>query len=113
MAEIFVRGWIAHLVADFVLQSEWQATNKSNVRHPAGYVHAAIHFFCYLLVFPVFVAFALALIHWAIDLRSPLMAWRKLIGQTTSGPAYLPFCMLQDQAVHALVLFCFCQGITR
>ena len=40
---LFERGLVAHLVADWLLQNDWMALNKMNLRHPAGWVHAAIH----------------------------------------------------------------------
>jgi hypothetical protein len=32
-----------HFLADFVLQTQWQAENKGKYGHPAGIVHAGIH----------------------------------------------------------------------
>ena len=86
MADLFIRALIVHLVADWFLQNEWMAVNKVNVRHPAGYVHAGIHGFLLALVFPAPLAVWLGVVHWFIDLRFPLVAWRRLIRQTTDGP---------------------------
>ena len=32
-----------HFVADYLLQPRWIIQGKGDIRHPAGYVHAAIH----------------------------------------------------------------------
>lgn len=34
---------IKHVVADFVLQTEWMVRNKGRYGHPGGLAHAAIH----------------------------------------------------------------------
>jgi hypothetical protein len=43
------RGWVAHLVADWLLQNNWMAKNKSSLVHPAAWVHALIHASCQAL----------------------------------------------------------------
>lgn len=80
--ELLVWGLVAHLVADWLLQNEWMAINKVNWRHPAGYVHAGIHGLVLWLVFPWYGALALAVAHFLIDLRWPVVWWSKLIRQT-------------------------------
>ena len=42
----FEKGLVAHLVADWILQNDWMALNKTKLWHPAGYVHAGIHALC-------------------------------------------------------------------
>lgn len=102
--EFFVWGWIAHVGVDWFLQNEWQALNKTSLRHPAAWVHSGLHFLGALLVFPLFMALVLAISHLLIDTRVPLQKWRKLIRQTQEGPIMVPFALWQDQAAHILMI---------
>jgi hypothetical protein len=102
MADRFIWGLAAHLVADFFLQNEWMALNKVSLRHPAAWVHSGIHGICFWPVFGWRLALALFLLHILIDTRVPLAWWRRLTRQTTEGPAFIPFAMWQDQALHVL-----------
>lgn len=93
---LLVWGILAHLAADFLLQSEWMAVNKAKRRrhyrsalhtrwwdrHPSAYAHAGIHFAVQLLVFPVWAALLIGVAHFFIDLRWPVEWWSKLIRQT-------------------------------
>lgn len=79
--ELLVWGIVAHLIADWLLQNEWMATNKVSLRHPAAYVHAGIHGVALALVFG-WVAIPLAVSHLLIDTRKPVVAWSRLIRQT-------------------------------
>lgn len=102
---LMVWGLVVHLVADWMLQSDWMATNKARRRprkplpeplglsevpraeyawydrHPAAYVHAGIHGVLLALVFG-WVALPLALVHLVIDTRTPVVWWSRLIRQT-------------------------------
>lgn len=97
-------GLVAHLVADWILQNAWMAEHKTDLRHPAGYVHAGIHGLALALVFPWPAAVVLAVAHLLIDTRKPLEWWRKFYRQTTEGPAFVPFAMWQDQVAHVVCL---------
>lgn len=103
-ANLFMLGFVAHLVCDWMLQNEWMALNKVSLRHPAAWVHSGIHFAALLFVFSPVVAFALAVSHLLIDTRVPLQMWRKFYRQTTEGAAFIPFAMWQDQALHIIFL---------
>lgn len=105
MSTLFIFGLIAHLVADWFLQNEWMALNKVNPKHPAGYVHAGIHTLAMLFVFPWPVALTIGVVHWFIDLRFALAAWRRLIRQTTEGPMAVHVALWQDQVAHIAVVF--------
>ena len=107
-------GLVAHLVCDWPLQNDWMAKHKASRRtrrdrvrivnaerpvgtiarrgpwwdrHPAAYVHAAIHGAGMALVFPWPAALALAVSHLLIDTRGPVQWWSELIGQTQPGDA--------------------------
>jgi hypothetical protein len=102
--DLFVWGFVLHIVADWFLQNEWMATYKTSLRHPAAWVHSGIHFAAMLFVFPVWAALLIGVTHLLIDTRAPLQMWRRFYRQTTDGPVMLTFGMWQDQAAHIAVL---------
>jgi hypothetical protein len=106
MTDLLVWGVVAHIVADWFLQNEWMAVNKTKFGHPAGSVHAVIHYAAFLFVFSPFVAFLIAVSHYAIDLRAPLVWWRKTIKQTTDpqNPVTIHIAFWQDQCAHVLCI---------
>jgi hypothetical protein len=40
---LFIGLETKHYVADYFLQPAWMLVGKGNLRHPGGYVHAAVH----------------------------------------------------------------------
>lgn len=100
---LLVWGVVAHLVADWLLQSDWMAANKAKRRelhaerwggmghrgyasvwwdrHPAALVHAGLHGVALAFVFG-WLAAALAVVHLVIDTRGPVARWARLIRQT-------------------------------
>lgn len=104
---LLVWGLVAHLVADWLLQNEWLAVNKTKRRHPAprrgdglltpprvylpptrwwdrhpaAYVHAGIHAVALALVFGL-ASLPLAVAHLVIDTRVPVEWWSRVIRQT-------------------------------
>lgn len=103
-ATLFILGWLAHLVSDWFLQSEWMATYKTSLRHPAAWVHSGIHLVAAACVFPFWAACLLGVLHLLIDTRVPLQMWRRFYRQTQEGPVMLTFGMWQDQALHIICL---------
>lgn len=97
-------GVTVHLVIDWLFQNEWMAVNKANLRHPAGWVHAGLHFVGLTFVFPVQWALFIAAIHLLVDTRKPLIWWRKTYRQTVAGAAALHVAMWGDQVVHWAVI---------
>ena len=97
-------GIVVHLFCDWLLQNDWMARNKANLRYFAAWVHAAIHLVGLLLIFPPLAAVAIALIHLLIDTRLPLIAWRNIFRQTRTGPAALHVAMWGDQVAHITIL---------
>lgn len=78
----FILGLLAHLFADWMLQNDWQANHKTDLRHPAAWVHFGCHLTCMLIVWGfVWPAFVVPVTHALIDTRKPLVWWRTLIGQ--------------------------------
>jgi hypothetical protein len=97
-------GIVLHLFIDWILQNDWQARNKSNLLHPAAYIHSGIHGAGLLLIFPWYVAVIIAIIHLLIDTRVPLVWWRGFFRQTRTGDAALHVAIWGDQALHVVVL---------
>lgn len=95
-----------HLVCDWLLQNEWMALNKTDLRHPSAWVHSGIHLCGLLLVLPKWLAVLVAITHILIDTRKPLIAWRNLIKQTTSpsDPATIHLAFWGDQVTHIAIL---------
>lgn len=95
---------VVHLVADWLLQNHWMATNKVSLKHPAAWTHGAIHTVGMLLVFPLPVAVVLGAAHMLIDLRWPLAWWRKTFRQTQDGPVAPHVAIWSDQVVHIVCI---------
>lgn len=105
VADFFVRLLLAHMVADWVLQNEWMALNKVSLRHPASWVHSALHAASVAALTFSWWATAITFVtHILIDTRVPLQWWRRVYRQTTEGPIMVPFGMWQDQAAHLIVI---------
>ena len=100
----FIAGLIAHLFADWIFQNEWIAKHKSNLNHPAAWLHGFIHFGCALFVFEWPIALILATSHMLVDERSLLQLWRKYFGQTTEGPMAIHVQIWSDQVVHWTII---------
>lgn len=104
--DLLLWGIVVHLVCDWLLQNHWMATFKTDLRHPAAWVHSGIHFAGLCLVFPVGAAAVLFLSHLLIDTRKPLHWWRDLIHQTADpqNPATIHVAFWRDQVAHILCL---------
>ncbi|MEX2144450.1 MAG: DUF3307 domain-containing protein [Anaerolineales bacterium] len=104
MAELFIKGFIVHLIVDFFLQPDWIADNKMNFSHPAAWMHGALNIAGNLLVFAPLIAIGLGITHILIDTRVPLVWWRRLLRQNPQGEDASTFYLLQDQAAHLIFL---------
>ncbi len=104
MFELFLKGLIVHLAADWFLQSDWMSKNKTSLLHPAAWVHGGIHTIGYLLVFDPIVAIAVGISHLLIDTRKPLIWLRKLFQQDPKGAVAPVFEIWQDQAAHLIII---------
>jgi hypothetical protein len=88
-SDLLVWGIVLHLVADWPLQNDWMAANKTNLRSLAGYVHAGIHGLLLALIFG-WAAILLAVVHLLIDTRKPVVWWStKVIKQTQPREGYV------------------------
>ncbi len=111
LAALTLSGILVHLFVDWFLQNDWMAQNKmkwSGSRpHGSGLVHAATHATGMMLVFPWWAALLVGVTHWLIDLRFPLIWWRRTFRMTTdpTNPAAMHVAIWQDQVAHFLVVF--------
>ena len=104
MLELFLKGLIVHLVADWFLQSDWMSKNKVSLLHPAAWVHSGIHTIGNLFVFDPVVAIGLGISHLLIDTRKPLIWLRQIFQQNPKGDVTMVFEIWQDQAAHLVLL---------
>ena len=95
---------VAHLVADWLLQNDWMARNKTSLAHPAAWAHGAVHLVAMLLIFPVHIAVSIVVLHMLIDTRLPLRLWQQTIRQTVDGPYAVPVAIWVDQVLHIVIL---------
>lgn len=101
---LLIWGIVIHLFCDWLLQNDWMAKYKSNLLHPAAYVHSGIHFLGLLLIFSPLIALLIAIIHLLIDTRIALAWWRRVFRQTTEGPVALHVALWGDQVAHITIL---------
>lgn len=109
LTTLLVWSSFAHLVADWLLQNEWMVRNKTNLRHPAAWVHGAIHVFVLCFVLPWMLALLIGFSHVLIDTRKPLQWWKRIVGKTAADPtSRLPQTLIVeiwvDQVMHIVVL---------
>ncbi len=104
--QLLVWGAVAHLIADWLLQNRWMADHKSCLRHPAAWVHGAIHGAALALVFPWHIAVVVALSHLFIDTRRPLRWWERVFLRASDGPVALHVAIWADQVTHLAVIAC-------
>ena len=96
---------VAHLVADWLFQTEWMAVNKTNLRNPAAWVHGGINTFFLLFVFPWYLALLAGILHMLIDTRIPVIWWMKVVKRMKpGGPLYALVQIWVDQVFHIAVL---------
>jgi hypothetical protein len=104
ITELLVWGTVAHMAADWLFQTEWMAANKSNLAHPAGWVHGAIHTAFMLLVFPWYAALFIGIAHILIDTRKPLLWWMRVVKGIRNGVSLPIVETWLDQVFHVAVL---------
>lgn len=100
-----IYGVVIHLFCDWFLQNDWMAHNKASLSTSwAGWVHGLIHIAGMVLVFPYWWAVAIGLLHIVIDTRHPLVWWRRVFRQTTTGEVALHIAIWEDQVAHVVVI---------
>ncbi len=108
-----VWGMVAHMIADWPLQNSWIAVNKVSLKHPASWVHGAIHFTALVFVFSPLVAGILAVAHMLIDTRVPLIWWRRIFHFTGEEPMATHVAIWLDQCAHMLCIAAATQIVAR
>jgi hypothetical protein len=98
----FERGLIAHLVADWMLQTDWMARHKTSLRHPAAWTHAAIHAACLAIALGWVAGLVLGLVHILIDTRVPVDFWMRRVKRCPPGSQAEWIALGLDQTLHIL-----------
>ncbi len=102
--ELVVWGLVAHLVADWLLQTDWMAQNKASLAHPAAWVHGAIHAGALSLVFGWGAAVVIGMSHILIDTRRPLGFYRKHMRIQGTEATALHVAVWVDQVAHVAII---------
>jgi hypothetical protein len=100
MLTLFERGLIAHLVADWLLQNDWMALNKMDLRHPAGWVHASIQGLLLGMALGWRGGIALGFLHLVLDTGYPLSWWIRVFKKCDQAPQAALIRLWTDQAIH-------------
>lgn len=102
---VLVWALVIHVIVDWLLQTDWMATNKQSIKHPAAWVHSGMHAAGLLLVFPWYLALGVGLSHLLIDTRHPVGWWIKHVKRMPkSTPTYTHVEIWLDQIFHVSVI---------
>ena len=93
-----------HLIGDWILQNDWMARKKTSIKHPASWIHGAVHFVLQALVLGWVAGLVLAVVHILIDTRLPFHWWRRFFRMTEEGPNALHVAIWTDQVLHVLTI---------
>jgi hypothetical protein len=107
-ATLFVRGLVAHLIADWLLQNDWMARCKADLSHPAAWIHSGIQTVALSRVFGWQIAVLMGIAHVLVDTRKPLIWWRGMMRQTTiqiNEHAGWHVTIWGDQVVHIVAIW--------
>ena len=96
----FERGFIAHLVADWLLQNSWMAVNKRDLRHSAGWIHASIHGLLLGLALGWAGGAVLGVLHLLIDTGYPVDWWVRVFKKSDASPQAALIRIWTDQVIH-------------
>lgn len=99
-----VWGIVGHLIADWLLQNNWMAMNKQDLRHPAAWVHSGIYTLLMLPAFRWYAALALGVVHLLIDTGRPMEWWFRVFKRMSNGPTLACVKIWTDQALHILLI---------
>jgi hypothetical protein len=100
----FERAFVAHLVADWLLQNEWMAHHKSQLSHSAAWVHGGIHGLGLWWALDWQAGLLLGITHTLIDTRVPLAWWIRSFKRSENAPEASAIAMWADQALHVATL---------
>ncbi len=100
----FEKGLVAHLLADWVLQNDWMARNKTSLAHPAAWTHAGIHAVLLALALGWQAGLVLGFVHMLVDTRVPVAWWMRAFKKCTQAPEASSIALWLDQAIHILCI---------
>ena len=100
----FEKGLVAHLVADWILQNDWMARNKTSLAHPASWTHAAIQGLCLGLALGWLGGLVLGVVHLLIDTRVPVMWWMRCFKKCDRAPEAVAIAIWLDQTLHIVCI---------
>ena len=104
---LFEKALVAHLTADWLLQNDWMAVHKTNLRHPAGWVHALIHGVLLGLALGWPGGVVLGILHLLIDTGRPINWWIKVFKKCDAAPHAILIRIGTDQALHIALIACW------
>lgn len=96
----FELALVAHLIADWLLQNDWMARNKTSLLHPAAWVHASIYGICLAMVLGWPAGAVLGLIHLLVDTKIPLNWWIRIFKKCSHAPEASQIAIWTDQVIH-------------
>jgi hypothetical protein len=102
--ELLVWAIVIHIVADWLLQTEWMAANKTDLRHPAGWVHAGSYALLMALIFPLGAVLLIGVAHLLIDTRVPVTWWLRVVKRVREEQRSPILEMAVDQSFHVVIL---------
>lgn len=102
--QLLLWGIVVHLVVDWLLQNNWMALHKSDLRHLASWVHSGMHALGLCLVFAWPLALLIGITHLLIDTRRPLLWWMRVIKQIPPCDRIPTVEIWLDQVMHITVL---------
>jgi hypothetical protein len=101
---LFEKALVLHLIGDWLLQNDWMARCKSNLRHPAAWVHAGIHGVLLGLVLGWRGGLVLGVVHMLVDTRAPQRWWSRVFRQTQDGEMGTHVMIWGDQVIHIVTI---------
>ena len=101
---LFEKGLLAHLIADWILQNDWMALNKTSLRHPAAWTHAAIQGLCLGLALGWTAGLVLGFVHLLVDTRVPIAWWMRVVKKCHKAPDAGSIAIWLDQTVHVVCI---------
>jgi hypothetical protein len=104
MLTLFERGLVAHLVADWLLQNDWMALNKTDLRHPAAWVHGLLHAVLLGIALGWVGGLVLGVIHLLIDTGRPINWWMMHFKKCDTSPHATLIRMWTDQTLHIALI---------
>lgn len=111
MLTLFEQALVVHLIGDWIFQNHWMSESKSDLRHPAAWIHGLIHFLLMFLVLGWVGALVLTILHMLIDTRVPFRWWRKVFRMTDEGPMGAHVAIWSDQVLHVLCIAAWIQFV--